>query len=242
VIVAATLALHGCSGSTRTECVRIEDAGPADGTASVDAQTDAPPAGTCETPADLMNPDSCGPGWACDLVDYYTLALACRVAGTTEPYAACDEPAPPCAAGSVCFALIPWGAPASCAPFCDLDAVPPSCPTPGVCAFAQDTSASRVGLCLIPSDCDPVATSGCGDGTACMLLDETDGAFFCTYAGSAAPGANCTSSTACAAGYGCRGTPQICRRWCHTTDDCTTPETCTNVGQIPNHADLGYCT
>jgi hypothetical protein len=241
VALVGLLALHGCSGSTKSECVRIEDGGTTDGVAGPDAQADAPPASACQTLADLLNPDACGPGWACDIVDAQFWYIGCRLAGTTAPYAPCVPPAPACVAGTTCATVATQIASSSCMPHCDLNAATPSCPESGLCVFSWNTSAGAIGLCAVPLDCDPMAADSCGDGNACVLLDEARGAFFCQGSGSLAPGTTCTLPSACTAGYGCLGDPASCLKWCHTMDDCPAPATCTHVGEIPNHADLGYC-
>jgi hypothetical protein len=136
-----------------------------------------------------------------------------------------------CAPGTTCAAV---GSSLVCRRFCFTHR---DCPNGGVCAAATNsptTKASQFGpqpiaACVYGVDCDPVAQTGCPDGTRCMFSasDEVGRVLLCLKAsGLSPPEATCQASSQCAPGVICAGLG-FCRQICY---------------QQPPDGGLGACT
>lgn len=239
---AGVLAAQGCAGDPETVCTSVgapTGAGGAGGAAGTGgAATGGALPDTCDTLDDLLDPAACGEGRACDIADFLAMTVGCRPAGTTAAYELCSAATPPCEAGTTCSGLDP--AAERCLPYCDEDIG--QCPGDGVCLLAMDQT-SHILKCLAPDGCDVLTQEPCNRqfGLACYFIDDTANTY-CLYEGSRSAGASCTSPEQCRPGYGCVGSnPSICAKWCTEPDDCTGAATCLGIGDIPGHAELGYC-
>jgi hypothetical protein len=219
----------GCGCDPLCADAGVEAGSDAAGDAALDG-----PAPTCATVDDLLNPDSCGAGMACDIVDFIAGKAGCRVAGTVGVYGECSVSTPPCVAGSTClgFTSSNW----KCDPFCNANSADPGCPGVGVCIPAVPVGASVVGVCMEPDDCDLASTSGCPSGYGCYLLDD---ARFCFQAGPSGAGASCTYINDCRAGYDCLNGE--CTRWCKDAAGCSGDTVCDGIGDTSAQPDVGHC-
>jgi len=205
--------------------------------AGTDGGTDAAPDGpvpTCNTVDDLLNPDSCGPGMSCDIVDFVAGKAGCRPEGTVEAYDECSVSTPPCVAGSTCVALTPsnW----KCDPFCNANSTNPGCPGPGVCIPMYQVGTSVAGVCMEPDNCDLSSTSSCPSGYGCYLIEDGR---FCFPAGNYNSGASCTYLNDCRAGYDCLNGK--CTRWCTDPAQCSGATVCDGIGDTTAQPDVGHC-
>lgn len=205
--------------------------------AGPDGDTDAAPdaaAPTCGTVTHLLNPASCGPGMACDIVDFVASKTGCRPAGTVGVYGECSVSTPPCISGTTCLALTPssW----KCDPFCNANIADPGCPGVGVCVPMYQVGSSTAGVCMEPDNCDLSSTSSCPSGYGCYLLEDGR---FCFPAGSYNGGASCTYLNDCRAGYDCLNGK--CTRWCKDSSQCTGATVCDGFGNTPAQPDVGHC-
>jgi hypothetical protein len=216
---------YGCPGDS--------DAGVDRGPAR-DVTTDRPPASGCTKASDLLNPDACGPGKACAIVDGGG-ALGCATPGSTAFHQPCTNQGE-CAAGSGCLGLSAGAL--TCLPFCDRGGAD-TCPKGSVCNGTFHTAAGDIGLCMLAATCDLVTGGGCHSGQGCYVGDAK-GNPVCVTAGKTAEGGSCATSDQCLPGLVC--SKSVCRKLCHDSGVCTSPATCKGVGLVFSAAPtVGIC-
>ncbi len=198
-----------------------------------DATVDAPPgadaavrreggAKGCAKAEDLLDPDACGPGKACAIVDS-SGKLGCAAPGAKTFHQPCSNLSE-CVAGSGCLGVSAGAL--SCLPFCARGG-PETCPKGSVCNGTFATSAGSIGLCLLAAACDLVTGSGCPASQGCYVGDSK-GNPVCVPAGKNAEGTSCATSDQCLPGLVC--SKSVCRKLCHDSSVCTSPATCKGVG------------
>jgi hypothetical protein len=210
----------------------------------VDADGGPPPiAPTCSTVEQVLDPSSCGPGMACDVVDYVTNGVGCRMAGDAGAYANCSPMTAACAGGTSCFGLVFNHY--KCSPFCDAQSSTPVCPGKGRCMGSIETTAGTIGRCLPPDSCDLVASTGCPIDVrqsivlGCYLADDTSADRFCLPVGSLPAGHLCGWPSQCKEGHTC--VANHCAKWCKGNTDCVVPAACKGIGQVAGLPGLGHC-
>ena len=93
----------------------------------------------------------------------------------------------------------------------------------------------------VAADCDPVAQTGCPEGTACYVLRNLGPS--CACPGVLTEGDACDTTAECAPGNVCAGTapPGVCRRTCDpgaAAPGCPEGTFCLFISAFP---DNGYC-
>jgi hypothetical protein len=87
---------------------------------------------------------------------------------------------------------------------------------------ASDVDATIDAACVATGTCDPIAITGCCDGTACYS-DIGGSSFVCLAPGLVAENEHCSTTNDCVPGTTCadNGGWITCRRVCAVTSDCT---------------------
>lgn len=208
------LALVGCASATPSTSQ--------DAPVVIDAAVDAKPdANTCVTqPCDLHEQCGCSAVQACDIDFTDLMGTECRGITAMGMEADTCSSVAACARGYVCVGS---GANASCQKYCN-DAA--DCEAPrGQCVIAlvDQNQMPIPNAVTCSSNCDPAAITNaqCPATWSCDLFSSTfQGApktfADCRKAGTAAQGAACSATVACAAGLTCvnTGTASECAKIC----------------------------
>ena len=168
---------------------------------------------------DVLAQTACMGGEAC----YYTNSMdmsrtGCFSAGAGAIGATCTN-VNDCGVGLTCGG-------GECATYCCSST---DCTGGAICTALTDDPMNGLGYCRTPDTCDPVAATGCPDGSACYFdLELGDGTAFCEPAGSRATGETCGGAEGlCLPGNGCLraegAAAATCYRWCRTD---AMPSTC----------------
>jgi hypothetical protein len=203
-------------------CPSVDADAGADGPNGADATPRLDGSAGCAKAADLLDPDACGAGKACSIIDPGG-KLGCAVPGTTGFHQPCANLSS-CVAGSGCLGLSATSL--TCLPFCERGGTD-TCPKGSACTGTFKTSAGDIGLCMPNATCDIVTGAGC-PGTQGCYVGDSKGNPVCVTAGKTTEGGSCTVSNNCIPGLVC--SKSICRRLCHDDSPCTSPNTCQGVG------------
>jgi hypothetical protein len=175
----------------------------------------------CATqPCSLVPQCGCGSGSACDINEQTGTGTACRAVATAGTESSTCAGPTNCAAGYVC---IGDGTNDACEKYCASNS---DCTGPrGQCVIqiVNGSGSAIAGAVVCSSDCDPTQVTNplCPTGWTCDLFEapyngSTYDIVSCRAAGTAAQGATCSTTIACAPGYSCVtvGGSNECARIC----------------------------
>ena len=95
--------------------------------------------------------------------------------------------------------------------------------------------------CIQGDGCTLITDVGCSGGDACYMVSDGVGLVFeCIPPGAGGEGATCSAVNHCQGGMTC--TANGCRPYCTGDGECTSPDTCLGIGDLPAPNELvGVC-